>query len=183
MIDFGFEVKLGPMSFVDKERAFQWRNNPAIYKWCRQFEPLQYANHERWFDSLPERTDVRMYTILKEINTEYSHTLEAVGVCGLTSIDHINRHAEFSLYIDPARHGKGYGERALRTLCAHGFLALGLNHIFGETFDGNPAAHLFEKVGFRKEGTRHQFYFREGKFIDAHLYAVTADEFRGKWNI
>lgn len=108
---------------------------------------------------------------------------EAVGICGLTSIDLVNRHAEFSLYIAPERQRLGYGAEALKTLCAHGFLGLGLKHIFGETFDQNPAAQMFESVGFVKEGTRRKFYYRQGQFIDAHLYSILDEDFRGKWNI
>jgi len=27
------------------------------------------------------------------------------------------------------------------------------------------------------EGTRHQFYYKEGQFIDANLYSITSKEF------
>lgn len=163
------------MSNLGPDEPYKWRNMPEIYKWCRQFEPRDWRAHKAWYDSLPNREDVRMYSIANE--TDY------VGVCGLTDIDMINRSAEFSLYIAPDFQGKGCGKAALKTLCAHGFLALGLQHIFGETFDGNPAAAMFEKVGFTKEGTRRSFYYREGRFIDAHLYSILAKEFREKWNL
>jgi hypothetical protein len=95
-----------------------------------------------------------------------------VGVCGLTSIDWVNRRAEFSLYIDPDRQKDGLGKAALQTLLHHGFMTLGLNCIWGETFDLNPAAKLFEGLGFIKEGSRRDFYYRDGRFIDAHLYSL-----------
>lgn len=173
MIDFGFGVELGPISDVPNLR--EWRNNPDIYKWCRQFEPLNSWDHEKWFESLEHRPDVKMYSI--------RDGQDNVGACGLTSLDMVNRHAEFSLYIAPALQKKGYGSAALKTLCAHGFLALGLVHIFGETFDGNPAAKMFESVGFSLEGTRRGFYYRQGEYIDAHLYSVLAGEFRTKWQL
>lgn len=176
MIDHGFGVLLGPMSLAS-QKAYNWRNEPSIYKWCRQYEPLEAWSHEKWIASLGGRSDVKMYSILDE------NDARPVGVCGLTSIDLINRHAEFSLYVAPDEQKKGFGEKALKTLCAHGFKAMGLQHIFGETFDGNPAAKMFEKVGFRKEGSRRSFYFREGEFIDAHLYSILAMEFRSKWNL
>lgn len=173
MINFGFEVSLGPLSIAKSEMLYAWRNDKSIYQWCRQFEPLETWTHYQWLDSLKTRKDVKMYSVVADS--------EVVGVCGLTSLDLINRHAEFSLYIAPEHHGKGLGEKALKTLCAHGFNALGLRHIFGETFDGNPAAKMFEKVGFQKEGTRRGFYFRGGRFIDAHLYSILSFEFSDKW--
>lgn len=100
-----------------------------------------------------------------------------VGVCGLTSIDWINRRAEFSLYLGPEHQGQGLGEAALRALCAHGFNVLNLNCIWGEAFDGNPAIKMFERVGFKEEGRRRQFYYREGKYIDAVLFSLLRSEY------
>lgn len=175
MIDYGFGLQLGPVSDADLDELRVWRNTPDIMRWCRQYEPLERWTHAKWLESLPSRQDVKMYSVFDEC--------EPIGVAGLTSIDFINRHAEFSLYISPIEQGRGFGEKALKTLCAHGFLALGLHHIFGETFEGNPAARMFERVGFVRDGTRRGFYYRQGEFIDAHLYSILAVEFRSKWNI
>jgi RimJ/RimL family protein N-acetyltransferase len=103
-----------------------------------------------------------------------------VGVCGLTSIDHINSRAEFSLYISPSEHGKGHGKAALRTLVDHAFNDLNLNCVWGETFAGNPAAKMFESVGFKKEGERRAFYYRDGEYITASLYSMLRGE--QSWN-
>ncbi len=176
MIDHGFGVMLGPISDVPVGQLREWRNHPRVYRWCRQYEPLDTWAHESWFESLGDRDDVKMYAI-------HAPCGDLVGVCGLTSLDMVNRHAEFSLYIAPDAQAKGYGSAGLKTLCAHGFLALGLVHIYGETFEGNPAAEMFKSVGFSLEGTRRGFYFRDGEYIDAHLYSVLAGEFRTKWEL
>lgn len=178
MIDHGFGVMLTPLSEVSSMAMLEWRNEPSVYKWCRQYEPLESWAHQKWLESLETRSDVKMYGIA--IPSDQGKDL-SVGVCGLTSIDLINRHAEFSLYVGPEYQGRGFGQKALKTLCAHGFLTLGLNHIFGETFDGNPAAHIFEQVGFVKEGSRRSYYYRDGRFIDAHLYSILNTEFRARW--
>lgn len=102
------------------------------------------------------------------------------GVAGLTSIDWVNRRAEFSLYINPDCQSKGFGEAALRHLLKHGFEVLNLNLIWGESFDGNPAMRLFSRVGMRPMGVRRQFYFRDGKYLDAYLWDITKAEFEGK---
>lgn len=168
MIDFGRGVTLGPLHAHDKYLPMQWRNDPKIWKWCRQNDVISTQAQEAWFERQAKDPSIKMYMIEAEG--------KSVGVAGLTSIDLWNRRAEFSLYIAPGFQGLGYGSKALQTLFDHGFRNLGLNCIWGETFEGNPAARIFEKLGVMKEGTRRAFYFRDGKHIDAHLYSVLAKE-------
>lgn len=176
MISVGVgNVCLRTIGHSDIHKLREWRNDYRVWRWCRQNDLISDTDHRNWFDSLPSRKDVKMYLIV-----DAKDTLEGVGVCGLTSIDPVNRRAEFSLYIDPDKHNEGYGAAALWTLLSHGFLNLGLNSIWGETFDGNHALKMFERLGFKREGTRRQFYFRQGKFIDAHLVSMLASEFLGR---
>lgn len=152
------------------DTLFRWRNNKDIYKWCRQREPLDWQNHICWLKSLPNRSDVRMFAIEEPIK------FNIIGVCGLTSIDLVNGSAEFSLYIGPEYMRNNFGESALRLLIKYGFEVLRLYHIFGETFADNPAAKMFKKVGFKFDGIRRGYYYREGKHIDAHLYSILSNE-------
>jgi UDP-4-amino-4,6-dideoxy-N-acetyl-beta-L-altrosamine N-acetyltransferase len=160
---------LRPLQKTDLPKMIEWRNNPKIMAWCRQETVLSWERHVAWYDSLHSRTDVLMFAIQDQGMI--------VGVCGLTSIDRLHQRAEFSLYIGPEYQRKGYARFGLLTLLKVGFWQLNLRLIWGETFDGNPAAHLFEQLGMVKEGTRRQFYFKSGSWIDAHLYSITREEF------
>lgn len=150
------------------------RNKKEIMRWCRQNKLLSIYDQEKWYEKINTDPSIEMFLIY--YNTSFRENYD-VGVCGLTSIDHINRRAEFSLYIYPEKQGKGLGQEALKNLFCFGFNSLNLNIIWGETFDKNPAEKLFTKIGMQKEGTRRQFYYKEGQYIDAHLYSVTRDEF------
>ena len=169
MIDYGFGVQLGPISNINPELILKWRNDNRIYKWSRQYEPLESWGHHKWIENLPSKTDVKMYGIF--------YKNKPIGVCGLTSIDFINSRAEFSIYIDPKNHKKGFGQKSLMTLCSHGFECLNLNNIWGETFQNNSASKTFEKIGFKKDGTRRSFYFREGKYINSYIYSLLRSEY------
>lgn len=176
MINFGFGVCLGSLDRCHKEQIRAWRNDRRIWRWCRQNDLITDVAQERWFERQGNDSSIRMYSIYapeKNLKCDFF-----VGVCGLTSIDMTNRRAEFSLYIAPDQHGSGFGRAALKTLFTHGFNNLGLNSIWGETFDGNKAATLFEQLGMKKEGSRRDHYFRDGKFIDAHLYSILRSEWQ-----
>jgi len=154
-------------SEIDQLRV--WRNNPKLYKWFRQNKEICAADHRRWFYSQRTDSSIQMRAITVDA--------KLIGVCGLTSIDRYNSRAEFSLYIGPEFWGHGYGEMALIRLLNMGLNVEGLNLIWGETFEGNRAAKMFERVGFTKEGTRREFYLKNGKHIGAHLYSITKGEF------
>ena len=179
MIDHGYGAMLGPVDRAHKERMRQWRNDPRIYAWCRQDGLISDQDQDRWFERQSVDPSIRMFMVLAILP---SKDVEPCGVAGLTSIDWLNRRAEFSLYVAPGMHRKGLGEKALLTLLSYGFRDLGLHVIWGETFESNPAIKLFKKIGFTQEGTRRGFYWKHGRHIDAHLISMTEDEWRQRYS-
>lgn len=182
MIDFGYGVSLKTIDKNELKQIRHWRNDSSVRDWCRQYDLISEDAQEAWYSSLLGKSDVKMYGIHAE-NVKLSGFITIsptlVGVCGLTYIDLISRRAEFSLYIGPVYQKRGYAKAALKTLIQHGFYGLNLNLIWGETFMGNPAYELFLKMGMKHEGTRRQFYFKNGRYIDAHLVSITRGEFVG----
>jgi diamine N-acetyltransferase len=150
--------------------AQDWRNDYVVRKWCRQHTLIDKYQQNEWIEDQSEDQTTKMFGI----HNGQRH----VGVCGLTSINLINRNAEFSLYIAPSHRGKKYGKIALSTLLKHGFEDWGLNRIWGETYENNPALKTFLELGFKEEGRLRMSYFREGRFIDSILVGLLAHEFK-----
>lgn len=169
MIDYGHIVMLGPLLVEETSEMLRWRNDYSTWRWCRQSSVISLGEHQDWFFNLSRDNKTKMFSI-------HARDGGHVGVCGLTSIDWINRRAEFSLYIGPEYRKKGYAKGALKTLISHGFQNLNLNSIWGESFIGNPAIKMFEEIGFKKDGVRREFYFRDGKYIDAFLFSILRNE-------
>jgi len=172
MIEYGFKVKLNRISKNDLLILKEARNDKRIRHWCRQHDLISDLDQERWYEQQNQDPTISMYSILDLDNN-------LCGVCGLTSIDHIIRRAEFSLYILPSKQRQGLAEKALKTLFNHGFLELNLNQIYGETFDGNPALNLFKKIGMAVDGLRREFYYKDGEYKDSILISMMKYE----WNI
>lgn len=150
--------------------AREWRNDPRIRFHCREYTDISEERQFRWLQKIELDQSIKMFTIC------YNNI--DVGVTGLTSLDLINRNAEFSLYIAPTYQHNGYAGMALRTLLSHGFYDIGLHRIWGEVYEGNPAMFLFGKVGFKEEGLLRDSYYRDGKFINSHRIGILHDEFR-----
>ncbi len=157
----------------DLELLREWRNEDKIRKWCRQVGYISELDQDRWYHKQNDDPTLQMFVILREWG---DMGIQRIGVCGLTDIDLVNRRAEFSLYIGPEYQQKGYARRALASLFNYGFNELGLNLIWGESFEGNPARSMFKKLGMTEEGCRRQFYFKDGQYIGAYLYSITAKE-------
>lgn len=169
MIDFGLGVRLTTVEMKDAQMLREWRNDPCIWAWCRQNDLISEQEQVEWIERQRKDPSIRMY-VIEDVNSN------AVGVCGLTSIDRYNRRAEFSLYIGPEKQRMGFAKKALSTLLSHGFQNLGLNVIWGETFDENPALEIFKGLGFQVEGRRRDFYWKRGRFIGATLVSITGGE-------
>ncbi len=165
-------VNLGALDSSHNDLLRHWRNDPRIYSWCRQSDFISDADQERWFKRQSEDPSILMYAVWA--------AGVIVGAAGLTSIDWINRRAEFSLYIGPEFQQRGYGKAALAALFDHGFYALNLKQIWGECFAKNPAMSLFAELGMMEDGVRRAFYFKDGKYIDCHLISIMREEWHGQ---
>ena len=154
------------------DQAREWRNNPKIWQWCRQNSLLSLGDHEHWLAVIEADPSIKMFGI--EMRSEKGRY--PVGVCGFTSIREPVGSAEFSLYIGPEHQRKGYATKALRALLQHGFADLGLLTIWGEVFEGNPAADIFKDVGITHEGWLRNRYFKGGKLINSEMISITRQE-------
>lgn len=171
MIYYGHGVHLMPLTPENSELYRTARNDFSTWRWCRQNDLISPLQQKRWIEEQDVDKTIAMY----EIHDTGSGDI--VGVCGFTDLCYFNQRAEFSLYVLPGRRGKNYGEKGLRTLLEHGFKNFNLNMIWGETFQDNPAAAIFERIGMVKTGYRPKFYFKDGKFIDAYFYCILRENF------
>ena len=61
----------------------------------------------------------------------------------------------------------------VRRVCRHGFEEFGLVKITAHVFPHNPAsARVLDKCGFEEEGVLRKHFLKDGKLIDARLFAL-----------
>lgn len=109
-------------------------------------------------------------------------TNELLGEVVLNEIDTTNRSANIRIGIQGARYrGKGYGTEAMLLMLQYGFKTLNLHRIDLGVYAFNPRAiHVYEKIGFKREGLQRDVLFLNGKFHDMITMSMLEDEFRGK---
>jgi RimJ/RimL family protein N-acetyltransferase len=107
------------------------------------------------------------------------HEGKVSGLVNLESVDWTNRSAETGIAILPGEHrGKGVASSAMRLLLRFIFREMGLHRLQARIQDGNDASHhLFESLGFHREGTMREAVLRSGIRKDLHLYSILSTEF------
>ena len=111
-------------------------------------------------------------------------TKEGVGIgrCILFNVDSLNNSAMIGIFLgDRTQWGKGLAKEAMELLIEFGFGILNLHAIFLGVFEFNRRAQrLYESVGFKKIGVRRDVRLINGKYYNAVLMDLLADEYTFK---
>jgi RimJ/RimL family protein N-acetyltransferase len=152
----------------------RWFNDHRTTRTLIFLGPMGVVSEEAWFTRMTEQqgTDRWFFVICRLADDR------PVGSTDLHEVDVRNGSASLGIAIgDPADTGHGYGSDALRTLIRFGFDQLRLERIELDVYDFNDAARrLYERVGFRHEGTRRHALYSDGAFHDVHRMAILRDE-------
>ena len=111
--------------------------------------------------------------------TLYDTESRAVGAVGMM-FDRDNKSATIGLWIGLPFHGLGYGSNAIGQLVRLAFGKLGLERLEARIYTGNSASRrIFEKAGFKLEGTMRRVAFKRGVFIDEWVMGAIREEYSG----
>ncbi|MFX1503371.1 MAG: GNAT family N-acetyltransferase [Promethearchaeota archaeon] len=174
-------VKLGPIKREYIDSFLKWFNDPEITQYLIMYRPMTRMSEEDWIENLKEKNDDIHFSIVifHENGSE-----KIIGNCGLHKINWKDRIAEVGIVIGEKEYqNKGYGSEALDILLEYGFDTVNLNRIELYVYEYNTRAiKSYKKVGFVEEGRKRQFIWNKGKYYDAILMSVLAEEWYGKKN-
>jgi diamine N-acetyltransferase len=151
-----------PLEREDLEWVRLERNRPECRMWFRQDHLISKEEQEKWFAT----TDMKSFMVG-----------DREGVVALSHLDLIARKCEFSIMITPENRCKGLGTIALRELLDHAFNDLNMNMVYSDVFEDNPALKLYDQLGFRRYGKLPNWYWKDGKYINSVVIAITKDEY------
>jgi len=107
-------------------------------------------------------------------------TLEdrVVGGIGIERLSDVARFtAELGYWLEPAVWGRGYASEALPAFVDWVFATFSCERLQAWVFAPNRASQrVLEKCGFEHEGTARRSVFKDGRFLDSHLYARLRNE-------
>lgn len=165
-------VYLRPAERDDIPRFIRWLGDADTSRFLGQRAPLSRIGEERWFDRMAERhgTDLWYFVICRR------ESGQPIGSVGLGDIDPANGSAQLGIALGEDR-GQGLGTDAMRAVLDFGFGELRLERIWLDVYvDNGPAVHVYEKLGFVREGTLRHAMFRAGAFCDVYRMAILRSE-------
>lgn len=170
-----------------KLTAIREADVPIIAKWYENTDFL------RLFDAIPavpknERSFKKWVENGDDTNDEFRLAIRLTKneeIIGFVEIDGIlwnHRNAWLGIAIgDELNQNKGFGKEALTLALDFCFEELNLHRVQLTVFEYNKKAiALYEKLGFKKEGSYREFLKRDGKSYNMELYGILENEWRNK---
>lgn len=168
----GAKVTLRAPTDEDLPFLLAFSNDPELRGYLRFTTPTTEARERAWLRGLDDRHD-RVWIMA------HPRDARAVGCIGLHGIDWIARSAEVGLGIlRPDERGAGVGEASLRLVLDHAFRAMNLQRVWLHVLDDNPAARLYERLGFRHEGRARRAHYKRGAWRDGLMMGLLREEWR-----
>lgn len=170
----GTRVILRPYQPDDAQILLDATSNPVVRRLTGTQHSFTLAQIQRYIASSLDADDRAGFIITDAASGA------PVGEIVLMDIDDLNRSAALRIAIfNEQDFGKGFGTDALRLVVGYGFEQRSLHRISLDVFDFNPrAVHVYEKIGFRREGTQRDTLFYEGAFHSSIMMAIFEDDWR-----
>ena len=170
----GKKVKLRAIEKEDLVLLHRWSNDPEINKMLGGWHfPSSMQNQEKWFNVLSLKSLDQRFAI--ETNEE-----GLIGMVNLVGINWKDKNAFTGLLIgDLDIRGKGYGIDTIMTMNRYAFEELGLKRLDGSMISYNKVSISVytEKCGWKIEGVKKDFYFRNNLWWDKIIVGITSDDY------
>jgi len=150
-----------------------WFNDPEVNRYLATGRRPNSVEHSRELitRAMNSERDV-MFAVIERASGRY------IGNAGLHRIQHVYRSAIFGVVIGvPEFWHRGYGTEVTALVTDFAFSRLNLNRVELEVVAANARAQqIYERVGYRVDGTRRQAMYVEGCYEDVTLMAILRAE-------
>lgn len=144
-------------------------NDPSTWENLLNIDFIDEEDQLEWWKGLHRKKNDKRFVICF---SEKPH--DVVGRLRMQNINWQHSNCEVGLDILPEHRRKGLGEKSYRMLLKFLFEQYNMNMVYLKVADFNPEARrLYEKIGFIKTGNLKDYFFRNGKFWDYHIYCMT----------
>ena len=156
----------------DEESLVRYADNYNIWRNVRDSFPQPYTwqHAQDWIALCQSEQTPTVFAI--EINGE------AVGSIGIIlQKDIYCKNAEIGYWLAEPFWGRGIMAEALEKMCQYAFQTFAIQWVYACVFEYNTSSmRVLEKVGFERVTVQKKWLFKEGKFLDNHLFVRARNE-------
>ncbi len=159
---------LRPWQTGDEKAIIRHANNWNVWINLRDLFPYPYTleHAQEWIVRCSVTGDLPH-------NLALVHQGEPIGSVGLSPMTDVARFtAEIGYWLGEAFWGRGLATEALRRFSDYAFESFSFERLEAWIFASNPASgRVLEKAGYELEATLRRSSFKDGRFLDSHVYA------------
>ena len=160
-------------------RPLEREDLPFIHGLDNNISVMRYWFEEP-YEALVELVDIYEKHIHDQSERRFIVSLggESIGLVELVDIHQIHRNAEFQIIISPEFQGQGFAKKATALAIEYSFNVLNLNKLYLLVdCENTRAIHIYETLGFQREGILKQEYYINGLYRDVIRMAIFKDSY------
>ena len=169
------QIHLSEILPTDQAACLEHFKEKEIYdRTLRIPYPYTEADFRAWMEIVEKATRQQGQPVHWAIRNEVDYL---IGGCGFDSLQVGKSHrAEIGYWLAKPYWGRGIMSAVVRKACAFAFAEFGLVKIVAHVFADNAAsAKVLEKCGFVQEGFLRKHFLKDGKYLDARLFALVKE--------
>jgi RimJ/RimL family protein N-acetyltransferase len=152
----------------------------SFFDESKDFSGMRFA---RWYEGILGQDRHTFAIRVFKSDTDVVSRSWVVGVCGLTEIDWVSRHARLLfVMVDKDGHKSTIQDHpatsgAFNKLLKYAFFELGMNKVWVSSMPGNNISDTLINYGFVVDGIRRKAVFSSGKFRDETVFSLLSRDF------
>lgn len=153
----------------DHTFLIELHNDPVVLKNLTDPRPVTFESHMTWWHGLTSRDQRKIFTV---------NGIPA-GICKFSSIDTANRSCMLGADLHHSFRGKRLSYPMWELMLSYCFDVLDLHRVGLTTASFNTIGqHIYETIGFRKEGLIIESLLRDGIYFDQITMYMLAEHYR-----
>lgn len=145
----------------DYDRLISWLKQPGVLRWFPLHDQREIEDAAKiWM------TNAKQKAVLTAL---YNGEPCGIATLYIQPFKKLAHQSLFAIIVDENYRNRGVGKKLLTDLIALGKERFKLELIHLEVYDGNPAVHLYERMGFKEYGFQRHFIKDKGEYIGKRL--------------
>ena len=178
-------LRIRPSVREDLDAFYRWEQRPEVTEFFSIRDGQTMEETARKFLEDQEDPKAEQFTIVLKPSASETFGMQTaaaeenkIGRIVLADIEQGWKGELWRIYLaDTALRGQGLGREAMRAVMRHCFRDLGLERLYLDHYTGNPAAYLYQSLGFQYEGVLRRNCRKNGVLYDVHLMSMLREEY------